>query len=139
VQDDAGIDADRLQCPFLPTLCIGPMGYECHVESYIASTAVWDLTQLLIAAHGEEAGWAAMKQIWYDSLFPSKSAYQVVSGGQCNPAASVDGSGASNWYTVFLAVDDDDGNLANGTPNGCRIWQAFNDHGIACGAQPPCQ
>jgi hypothetical protein len=39
---------------------------------------------------------------------------------------------------VLLAVDDDDGNLGNGTPNGCLIWQAFNDHGIACGSQPLC-
>jgi hypothetical protein len=44
----------------------------------------------------------------------------------------------ANWYTVLLAVDDDDGNLGNRTPNGCRIWQAFNGHGIACGTQPPC-
>ena len=62
----------------------------------------------------------------------------MTSGGQCNPAAAVDGCGASNWYTVLLAVDDDDGNLANGTPNGCRIWQAFNDHDIACGTQHAC-
>ena len=39
---------------------------------------------------------------------------------------------------MYLAVDDDDGNLANGTPNGCRIWDAFNAHGIACGARPAC-
>ena len=24
---------------------------------------------------------------------------------------SIDGCGASNWYTVYLAVDDDDGTL----------------------------
>ena len=31
-----------------------------------------------------------------------------------------------------------DGNLANGTPNGCRIWDAYNAHGIACGTRPAC-
>jgi trimeric autotransporter adhesin len=50
----------------------------------------------------------------------------------------VDGCAASNWYTVFLPADDDDGNLANGTPNACRIWDAFNAHGIACGVRPTC-
>ncbi len=143
VENNAGMNCDRFQCPFfqVPPFFFpyqGPMGYEGHCESYIASSAVWDLTQLLIAEYGTDPGWKTMKQIWYDSLFPTKSAYQVVSGGKCNPAATVNGCGASNWYTVFLAIDDDDGNLANGTPNACRIWQAFNDHGIACGVQPPC-
>ena len=133
---NAGINCDRSTCP---ASCKGPMGYECHCESYIASTAVWDLTKLLVASTGStDGGYTLMQQLWYESLFPSKSAYQVVSGGQCNPAAVVNGCGSSNWYTVLLAVDDNDGNLGNGTPNGCRIWQAFNDHGIACGAQPPC-
>ena len=79
-----------------------------------------------------------MDDLWYGSLTPSKSAYQLVGGGRCNPAATVNGCAANNWYTVYLPVDDDDGNLANGTPNGCRIWAAFDAHGIACGAQPAC-
>src|SRR5690606_16773062 len=83
-------------------------------------------------------GWQEMDRIWYDSLTPSKSAYRVASGGKCNINASIDGCGSQNWYTVFLAADDDDGNLANGTPNGCRIWDAFSLHGIACGARPTC-
>ena len=127
VTDSAGIDCDRFRCP---ATCRGPMGYECHCESYIASTAIYDLTQLL--------GFDAMQDLWYGSLFPTKSAYQVVEGGTCNPAAQVDGCGASNWYTVFLAIDDDDGNLANGSPNACRIWDAFDAHGIACGSRPVC-
>jgi subtilisin-like proprotein convertase family protein len=114
------------------------MGYEGHCESYIASSANWDLAQMLVGALGTDPGWAKMDQIWYGSLTPSKSAYRVVSGGQCNASAVVDGCGAQNWYTVYLPVDDDDGNLANGTPNGCRIWDAFNAHGIACGARPAC-
>jgi hypothetical protein len=114
------------------------MGYEGHCESYIASSANWDLAQSLVSFYGEAGGWAAMDAIWYESLTPSKSAYQVASGGKCNPAAVVNGCAASNWYTVYLSVDDDDGNLSNGTPNGCRIWDAFNAHGIACGARPAC-
>ena len=30
------------------------------------------------------------------------------------------------------AVDDDDGNLTNGTPHGGALFAAFNRHGIAC-------
>jgi len=115
----------------------GPMGYEGHCESHIASGAVWDMAQAFVGRYGEGAGWALADRIWYESLWDTESAYQVVSGGQCNTAATVDGCGADNWYTVFLALDDDNGNLADGTPNADLIWNAFNSHGIACGAVAP--
>jgi hypothetical protein len=140
VASDTGLNCDRLACPYVSgsSPYQGPMGYEGHCESYIASSANWDLTRNLIDRWGADAGWLAMERIWYRSLTPSKSAYRIASGGKCNPAARVDGCGSNNWYTVYLAVDDDDGNLANGTPNACRIWDAFNAHGIACGRRPAC-
>jgi hypothetical protein len=141
VADADGLNCGRFNCPYMIFGLApyqGPMGYEGHCESYIASTANWDLAQQLVARWGTATGWARMDSLWYRSLVPSKSAYQVVAGGKCNPAAKVNGCGATNWYTVFLAADDDDGNLANGTPNGCRIWDAFNPHGIACGSRPAC-
>lgn len=138
VTSNTGIDCDRWSCPYYyyGQPYMGPMGYEGHCESYIAGSANWDLAQKLVAAHGTETGWARMEWIWYNSLVASKSAYQVASGGQCNPSATVNGCGATNWYNVFLVADDDDGNLANGTPNKCRIWEALDAHGIACGARP---
>ena len=111
---------------------------EGHCESIIASSANWDLAQSLTSHWGTTTGWSKMDSIWYKSLTPSKSAYRVASGGTCNPSASVDGCGSTNWYTVFLTADDNDGNLSNGTPNGCRIWDAFSAHGIACGTRPAC-
>mgnify|MGYP001492512802 CR=1 FL=1 len=141
VTSDTGINCDRWACPYSTstgTAYRGPMGYEGHCESYIASSANWDLTQALIDTYGPSQGWQEMDRIWYGSLVASKSAYQVASGGTCNANATVNGCGASNWYTVFLAADDNDGNLANGTPNACRIWDAFDAHGIACGTRPVC-
>jgi Zn-dependent metalloprotease len=141
VTSNAGLNCDRFACPYLQQGIFpyqGPMGYEGHCESVISSAANWDLTQMLVAEYGTDPGWAAMDEIWYGSLTPSKSGYRLVSGGKCNIAAVLDGCGATNWYTVYLPVDDDDGNLANGTPNGCRIWDAFSAHGIACGARPAC-
>jgi len=138
---NAYIGVGNVACPYVSPSSgapyRGPMGYEGHCESYIASSANWDLTQALIARFGSD-GWERMDDIWYGSLTPSKSAYQVVSGGQCNPGATVNGCAATNWYTVYLAADDDDGNLANGTPNACRIWDAMDAHGIACGTRPAC-
>lgn len=141
ITDNAGANCDRWACPYLQQGIFpyqGPMGYEGHCESYIAGSANWDLTQALIDKFGETEGWQEMDRIWYGSLTPSKSAYRIASGGQCNVNAQVDGCGSNNWYTVYLAADDDDGNLANGTPNACRIWDAFNAHGIACGTRPVC-
>lgn len=141
VANNSSINCDRFACPYTTSSGSpyrGPMGYEGHCESVIASSANWDLGDMLRTQFGTEAGWAAMDAIWYESLIPSKSAYRLVSGGTCNPSATVDGCGSTNWYTVYLAVDDDNGNLSDGTPNGCRIWDAFNAHGIACGARPAC-
>jgi hypothetical protein len=140
VASPTGLDCGRFHCPYSVFISPyqGPMGYEGHCESYIASSANWDLAQKLVARWGDADGWARMEALWYKSLTPSRSAYQVVSGGKCNPSAWVNGCGSGNWYTVFLAADDDDGNLANGTPNGCRIWDAFKVHGIACGKRPAC-
>ncbi len=143
VEDDQGLDCDRLGCPYLGAGAEqyqGPMGYQAHCESQIASSANWDLAQRLMAANGPERGWQVMTELWYHSLAATGSAYRKVpAAASCHPAQdAVDGCGAGNWYTLLLAVDDDDGDLANGTPNACLIWQAFDAHGIACGAEPPC-
>jgi hypothetical protein len=44
----------------------------------------------------------------------------------------LDGCGATNGYMQWLAADDDDGNLDNGTPHMTAIFAAYNRHGIAC-------
>lgn len=133
-------NCDAFACPYLSFGIFpyqGPMGYQGHCESLIASGAVWDMIQGFVGRYGDGAGWALGDRIWYESLYQTGSAYQLVSGGKCNPAATVDGCGPDNWYTVFLALDDDNGNLADGTPNADLIWNAFNAHGIACGAAAP--
>jgi hypothetical protein len=42
------------------------------------------------------------------------------------------GCGGSSGYMNYLAADDDDGNLNNGTPHMTAIYEAFNDQQIAC-------
>jgi hypothetical protein len=41
-----------------------------------------------------------------------------------------DGVAFAEWFVETLVADDDDGNLANGTPHGAAIIQAFDAHGI---------
>lgn len=42
------------------------------------------------------------------------------------------GCGANSGYLSYLAADDDDGDLTNGTPHMKAIYKAFNDQQIAC-------
>jgi hypothetical protein len=46
---------------------------------------------------------------------------------------------ARSAYAVALFYDDDDGDLANGTPNAGRIYDAANARGGACGNRPRVQ
>ncbi|KAL7460895.1 hypothetical protein ACHAXS_001330 [Conticribra weissflogii] len=39
---------------------------------------------------------------------------------------------SNSGYHAYLAADDDDGNLNNGTPHMTAIYSAFNSHQIAC-------
>jgi len=50
----------------------------------------------------------------------------------CTCGASSSGCGAGNGYMQWLAADDDDGDLSNGTPHMTALFNAFDRHGIAC-------
>ncbi|HFE46849.1 MAG TPA: hypothetical protein ENJ18_15385 [Nannocystis exedens] len=102
-----------------PMRDLDPEGYEWHWpvdrgephdEGRIIGGTLWDLRQSLIEKLGEEAGVAKSDELWYESL-----------------------RGASDIPTMYpevLLADDDDGNLANGTPNQCEIDVAFHRHGL---------
>ena len=42
------------------------------------------------------------------------------------------GCGSSSGYKEYLKADDDDASINNGTPHMQAIFDAFNNHGIAC-------
>ncbi len=94
----------------------GPLGREVHCEGEIYGQTQWDLVTALMAKHGHFTGWRTSERIYYTSL---------------QNAGSYLPTGSFPIYNAYLAADDDDGNLANGTPNGAEIYQAFNTHGIA--------
>ena len=50
----------------------------------------------------------------------------------CNNGSSENGCAAASGYMNYLAADDDNGNMADGTPHMGAIFAAFNDHDIAC-------
>ena len=96
--------------------CKGRLGFECHCEGHLSSGSVLDLFKALVTRYGTNQAWFMIERLYYLGLPGITSA--------------LGSDGAGSIYTNFLAVDDDDGNLANGTPNGDLIFQAFRAHGI---------
>ena len=94
----------------------GPYGHELHCEGEIYGQTQWDLSKAFVAKHGFNTGWQALERIYFLSLPQT----DTMVPGQ-----------AQNAYGAYLAVDDDNGNLADGTPNCQQIFNAFSAHGIA--------
>ncbi len=83
---------------------------EVHFTGLVFAGAMWDLRKLLVAQLGEQEGVALANHLWYGTL---ERATNIPS-----------------TYVEALAEDDDDGDLANGTPHGCDIGAAFGNHGL---------
>lgn len=124
--------------PEAATDCAGPLNHGCHCESMIASQANWDLAKAIVASRfggnvyaqppgpEEVSGWQYMDRLWYLTRDLALSAYSV-------PGPGTNGCGANNWFSTYRFIDDDNGNLADGTPHADLIFGALNLHAIACG------
>ncbi len=86
---------------------------EVHVDGEIIGGTLWDLRKGMIAALGQGPGVARTDDLYYAIL---------------QRASDIPSS-----YVEAVAGDDNDGNLANGTPNLCIINNAFAAHGLAAG------
>ncbi len=104
----------------------GPLGREVHCEGEIYGQTSWDLSMALVAKHGHHTGWRTSERIFFVSL-PDAGSYLP--------------DRPFPIYDAYLQADDDNGNLADGTPNGAEIFQAFDTHEIAgrrVGSSPAC-
>jgi trimeric autotransporter adhesin len=123
----------QTHCPTHATY-LGPCGREGHCESYVSSEALWDLAVRDLPGPGGTDGpngaaaWAVAGRLWYLSRSTATEAFT------CNPSGTwtSDGCNTGSLWRTLRAVDDDDGNLSNGTPHGGALFAAFNRHGIAC-------
>jgi hypothetical protein len=118
----------RVRCPFGGGYD-GPCGDEGHCESYVISEAVWDLANRDLPGPGGAGAWNTAERLWYVSRPTATSAF--VCHNTSIPWTS-DGCAAGSLFRTLRAADDDDGNLANGTPHSCQIFAALNRHGLAC-------
>ncbi|HEX6202269.1 MAG TPA: endopeptidase, partial [Thermoanaerobaculia bacterium] len=126
---------------FIPTQQ-GPCGQGTHCEGSVASEAVWDLFKRDLPAFAG-AGFGiddATAQELVTRLY-------YLGGGalgnwyNCNPVAPPglrgDGCNADGAYLNFLAIDDDNGDLGDGTPHMPAVFAAFDRHQMACPTPAP--
>lgn len=124
------------------TGCAGPLDHGCHCESLIASQSNWDLAKALIQrtfggdpyadpqGSTEVSGWQYMDRLWYLTRDLAISGYSVTGPF---PDGMTNGCTATDWFSTYRFIDDDDGDLSNGTPHADLIFEAFDLHGTACG------
>jgi hypothetical protein len=114
----------------------GPCGRQVHCAAAPARQAAWDLVarDLQAAPFNYDSNTAF---ILGNKLFYQGSG-NIGAWHACNcTAGTSDGCGASHGYMQWLAADDDNGNLNDGTPHMTAIHAAFNRHGIACSTPAP--
>jgi fibronectin type 3 domain-containing protein len=123
--------------------CAGPLNHGCHCESSIASQTNWDLVKRLVSSEfggsvynrpqgpKEVSGWQYMDRLWYLTRDLAVSGYSATGPF---PDGMTNGCTATDWFSTYRFVDDDNGNLADGTPHADSLFAAFDLHGTACGA-----
>ncbi|MEA2692786.1 MAG: trimeric autotransporter adhesin, partial [Acidobacteriota bacterium] len=105
----------------------GPCGKEVHCESYPITETIWDFANRDLPNPGTGPAWTTLDRLWYLSRNTATSAFT------CNTSTfASSGCNTGSLWKTMRAVDDDDGNLSNGTPHGGALFAAFNRHGIAC-------
>jgi hypothetical protein len=89
---------------------------EPHDDGEIIGGTFWDLLLALEAQMGQSAGFDQTIRIFYTVMQRS--------------------SDIPSSYAEALLGDDDDGDLANGTPHQCALHAAFATHGLTSGSPP---
>jgi subtilisin-like proprotein convertase family protein len=113
----------------------GPCGRQVHCDAAPSRQAAWDFVNRDLTA-------APFNMALNDAyLVGNKDFYQgsgvIGNWHACTCPSTSDGCGATNAYMAWLAADDDNGNLADGTPHMTALFAAFNRHNIACATPAP--
>ena len=123
---------------FVCTQCgtgTGPCGRQVHCAAAPARQAAWDLvTRDLVAPPfnlDSQSAFLLGNRIFY------QGSGNIGAWHACTCGASSSGCGATNGYIQWLAADDDNGSLNDGTPHMTALFAAFDRHGIACAAPAP--
>jgi hypothetical protein len=117
----------RVHCP-AASGGAGPCGKEVHCESYVPTETMWDLAARDLPSPGTGVAWTILDRLWYLSRNTATKSFSCTTG----TTYTSNGCSAGSLWKVFRAIDDDNGNLNDGTPHGGALFAAFNRHSIAC-------
>jgi len=108
----------------------GPCGRQVHCAAAPVRQAAWDFAARDLQSapynYDSQTAFIVANRIFY------QGSGNVGLWHACTCGASSSGCGAGNGYMQWLAADDDDGDLSNGTPHMTALFNAFDRHGIAC-------
>ena len=114
----------------------GPCGRDEHCAATVQRQAAWDLVARDLQAapftFTRDMSFVVGNKLFYQGSGNIGDWYAC----NCGPGTS-DGCAGSSAYMQWLAADDDNGNLNNGTPHMTAIFDAFDRHGIACASPNP--
>ena len=106
-----------------------------HCLGYVYSEAVWSLYKReLNSFYGYDEN-TSLEIVTRLTYIAAGNTYTWFGGYSKSPSGIWRGGcGTNSGYLSFLAADDDNGNLSDGTPHMRAIFKAFNDQEIACDA-----
>jgi hypothetical protein len=113
----------------------GPCGRQVHCAAAPIRQAAWDLVARDLQAApfnmDQETAFVVGNKIFY------QGSGNVGLWYSCTCGSSSSGCGSGSGYMQWLAADDDNGNLNDGTPHMTAIFNAYDRHGIACATPTP--
>jgi hypothetical protein len=110
----------------------GPCGRQTHCSAAPIRQAAWDLVARDLVAPPfnltTQQAFVLGNKLFYEG------SGNIGAWHSCTCPSTADGCGAANGYMQWLAADDDNGNLTDGTPHMTALFAAYNRHNVACPA-----
>jgi hypothetical protein len=122
-------------CSQCATQSGGPCGRQVHCAAAPVRQAAWDLVKRDLTSPPFNLDTQTALALGNKLFYQGSGA--VGSWFACTCGSSSNGCGSTNGYMQWLAADDDNGSLSDGTPHMTAIHAAFNRHGIACATPAP--
>ena len=140
ILDLQGPGTTPMVCPAGSDIC----GFETHCAAYPIIESVWDAATIDLAHNaiptnggaacaGTSPGnpvtasqaWTLLSKIWWKGVGTLGSQYACATNGTA-------GCGVPTTFHNMKVQDDDNGNLADGTPHAAELECAFNRHQTGC-------
>lgn len=134
-------DTPAFACEFCRgrTIAPGPCGALPHCDAAPSRQAAWDLVARDLQGYPPSLDSETAFLIGNRLFYHGSGNIGLWHACDCAATSFTDtrGCGAANAYLQWLAADDDNGDLSDGTPHMTAIFKAFERHGIACPGPKP--